>query len=1517
MDTFQIRCERMTLDFESAQVLLNEALDEAVGLVAARAAVALFVSAFHKRCDTSNSAHVDTALRVWALALERLSTRQVAFEDSISSIRLHLADLLEMNEDWGEAAKVLMGVPLDSGHRQIENVFKLSIYVRIVRLLLEEDDSVAAESYLNRASLLISATDAASLASASQQEQLLTVQFRASQARLFDFKRSFLQAAQKYLSLSYLMLMAESERVVCLVQAVTCAILAPAGPQRSRLLATLYKDDRVRENSELSTVFYPILEKVYLDRILRTSEIDGFRETLKPHQLAKLSDGTTVLDRAVIEHNVLAASKIYTTIRFTELGSLLGVTDAYAAEMVVSRMIGEGRVEGQIDQIEGLVYFYEGRGEDLLAAGIRGVCEQVDVLVDEVMKRNPAWVLSEMKLVREQQDDIVHAVQEYKQQSRTGKHPFSGIMLELCDHQAGQVPATSSTGVQPMSDIVSVLSYGSRVFDAAEIDLAGCTAKCVSVPAFGPVSEVHNKLRDAMNAQQFVRADAQKIVLVIGPQTHCPERFAMDFDLAYISVPQNLTAEQALDFLKSALSYEAHMRGVLIDGFSATVSFAKMFESRIGVPSVVVELSPLTTASNVTVHESEIKLKSHLETDEDIKTFRTYYDDILLTVDASGLDVMYSRFRNALIDADILAPALNVIIAIGNQTSNIDLLCQQLALEFNLQHVQIGDLNDDFSLPKLLHQESSTSTLNLASLQPIDPMMFVPRTKKEVQSGDAHLSQEIQALTNGYAELLNVVQQQRNEAEAREAEFNKEKMALQDQISGLENSLVESQQVAEDELANGTMSVAAEMIHIENDRLREALERARLELEASKAAHASEVDELKIHIDSHKRSAKEATTQRSIEASAETKMELANAWSKCSALETALLEERQALEQAKHELEKMREMSLAHATVEREWVELRSNVESQVSQLQSTLEKEISDRRTRESAYEETISQLQRDLGTATVSVKASSEAQTKSEETILQLTAELKQAKEVAILESTELKSTHDRATQILRSTHENQVSELQSTFDKELSGHRLRESAYEEKISQLQRDLGTATVSVKASSEAQIKAEEIILQLTAELKQAKNLAILESTQLKSTHDGARSTLANQVSQLQSALDKEISDRHAKESAYEEKISQLQSDLGAATMSVKASSEAQTKSEEIILQLTAELKQAKQVAILESTELKSKHDSATQVLRSTLENQVFQLQCTLDKEISGHLSRESAFEEKISQLQRDLGTATVSVKASSEAQIKSEETILQLTAELKQVKDLAILEATNLKSTHYSAMQVVDSQFQLQQSKNEADLREFQERMSASDALAAKLKETIQELTQKLDGYDSEKKREQEALLTENQNMRVVLTSITAEHAAALGAVEAELQNARKRFEELSESHATLTTSHANLQDGIKKFTEEVDAMRQGLEAQISLLSSNIVKVQDERQAAVVSLAEAETKLRIELQKSAERESLITLIKQQMAHLYEKCRRSRVNELEEELMKRDNIITSFKAEVKFLKSLLRSNSNK
>lgn len=49
---------------------------------------------------------------------------------------------------------------------------------------------------------------------------------------------------------------------------MTCCILAAAGPQRSRVLANLYKDERTR-----SLPVFSFLEKVYLERILRREEV--------------------------------------------------------------------------------------------------------------------------------------------------------------------------------------------------------------------------------------------------------------------------------------------------------------------------------------------------------------------------------------------------------------------------------------------------------------------------------------------------------------------------------------------------------------------------------------------------------------------------------------------------------------------------------------------------------------------------------------------------------------------------------------------------------------------------------------------------------------------------------------------------------------------------------------------------------------------------------------------------------------------------------------------------------------------------------------------------------------------------------------------------------------------------------------------------------------------------------------------------------------------------------------------
>ena len=51
---------------------------------------------------------------------------------------------------------MLSTIPLDSGQRNYEDAFKLDIYLKITQLQLEADDSVAAESSLNRATALVS-----------------------------------------------------------------------------------------------------------------------------------------------------------------------------------------------------------------------------------------------------------------------------------------------------------------------------------------------------------------------------------------------------------------------------------------------------------------------------------------------------------------------------------------------------------------------------------------------------------------------------------------------------------------------------------------------------------------------------------------------------------------------------------------------------------------------------------------------------------------------------------------------------------------------------------------------------------------------------------------------------------------------------------------------------------------------------------------------------------------------------------------------------------------------------------------------------------------------------------------------------------------------------------------------------------------------------------------------------------------------------------------------------------------
>jgi COP9 signalosome complex subunit 4 len=354
-----------------------------LGIVITRTLCITFVSSL--RTVNNN----DTKITVGEHALTVFRASPSSFEEQDAFIRELMASAYEEDEDYMAAAKTLAGISLESSQRKVANEDKVKTWIRITRNYLEVDDTTLAEQYLNKAKNLMYTVD----------DRDLKLHFNLCQARIQDARRDFLAAAQGYQEISNMTIIAEEERLHTLSMAIKCAVLAPAGPARSRALGRLYKDERASTLEEFS-----ILEKMFLDRLLKPEEVAKFAEGLAPHQLAKTSDGSTVLAKAVVEHNLRSASSLYKNIGFDALGVLLGL-DSDKAEETTARMIEQGRLLGRIDQIERVIWFEGGEATGEKGSGramgvvggelkrwdanVQGLAEEVEKVTSELQLRYP------------------------------------------------------------------------------------------------------------------------------------------------------------------------------------------------------------------------------------------------------------------------------------------------------------------------------------------------------------------------------------------------------------------------------------------------------------------------------------------------------------------------------------------------------------------------------------------------------------------------------------------------------------------------------------------------------------------------------------------------------------------------------------------------------------------------------------------------------------------------------------------------------------------------------------------------------------------------------------------------------------------------------------------------------------------------------------------------------------------------------------------------------------------------
>ncbi|KAJ6103418.1 hypothetical protein N7486_005845 [Penicillium sp. IBT 16267x] len=367
---------------------LDSILSESISIVAARPLLDSFIKVLRKFDP-------EVKIKVGQHAVTLLQSRTTSVEEQDSQIREILAEAYESQEEYTAAARALQGITIDSSQRLVSDEDKAKLWIRIVRYYLEDEDTTSAETFLNRIKNLPSKI----------QDHDAKLYFQLSQARILDARRRFLDASQEYFNVSLAEGVDEGDRLTALSAAIRCAVLAPAGPQRWSTLSRLYKDDRASSVDEFS-----ILEKMFLDRLLTAEEVAAFAKKLAPHQLAVTADGATVLAKAVIEHNLVAASKLYENITADALGSILGLqasgdlSAGEKAEAYAARMVEQGRLRGRIDQIDGIISFETGESDDPTFRkslrqwdlGVQSLAEDVEQVASRISEQFPEFAASQM-----------------------------------------------------------------------------------------------------------------------------------------------------------------------------------------------------------------------------------------------------------------------------------------------------------------------------------------------------------------------------------------------------------------------------------------------------------------------------------------------------------------------------------------------------------------------------------------------------------------------------------------------------------------------------------------------------------------------------------------------------------------------------------------------------------------------------------------------------------------------------------------------------------------------------------------------------------------------------------------------------------------------------------------------------------------------------------------------------------------------------------------------------------------
>lgn len=301
------------------------------------------------KCDID----LDNMINILTIIYNKLKNELTINNDDYNDTMFYVVDFLAQcyqgNSDFKSSSSLRNAYKLPDSSITITPVQRCKYYVDTAEDYLEVGDRASSAQYMLHARQYITNNDTKQLI---EQDTSLLFRFKVLSARILDLERKFLEASKQYYELSTnQQAFDEQDKLTSLDLAVKCAILAKAGQQRHNMLSTLINDMRTQQLSS-----YELLNKMYKQQIIKKNEIAKFESTLSEHQSATTASGQTVLQLSMIEHNILAISKLYKNINFEQLSKLLEIDGIQTQEFVVT-LIDTKRLNAVIDQTKNIIIF--------------------------------------------------------------------------------------------------------------------------------------------------------------------------------------------------------------------------------------------------------------------------------------------------------------------------------------------------------------------------------------------------------------------------------------------------------------------------------------------------------------------------------------------------------------------------------------------------------------------------------------------------------------------------------------------------------------------------------------------------------------------------------------------------------------------------------------------------------------------------------------------------------------------------------------------------------------------------------------------------------------------------------------------------------------------------------------------------------------------------------------------------------------------------------------------------------